>query len=184
MPAGDGLLLSHITVSVKIGHIDVAAPETELRMTQDDRAENCLLCTMEDAGPESVIFRDDLWAAEVVPGYEVPGWFILRARRHAERITGLDDDELASLAFRARDLVAAVSEVANAPATYLLIFGENYPHFHALIAARNADVPADRRGGDIMKLRLEQADPAAAIALVPAVRAAHQKRAAAKNSAG
>lgn len=153
-------------------------------MAHNGRPENCLLCTMEDAEPGSVIFRDDLWAAEVVPGYEVPGWFILRARRHAERITGLDDDELASLAFRARDLVGAVREVADAPATYLLVFGENYPHFHLLIAARNAEVPADRRGGDIMKLRLEQADPAAAMALVPAVRAAYQKLAAAQNSAG
>jgi len=153
-------------------------------VTQNDRVENCLLCAMEEADERSVVFRDNLWAAEVVPGYEVPGWFVLRARRHAERITGLDDDELASLAFRTRDLVAAVSEVMNAPATYLLAFGENYPHFHALVAARNSAVAADRRGGDIMKLRLEQADPAAAIALIPAVRASYQRLATAKNSVG
>ncbi len=153
-------------------------------MTQNDRVENCLLCAMEEADERSVVFRDNLWAGEVVPGYEVPGWFVLRARRHAERITGLDDDELASLAFRTRDLVAAVSEVMNAPATYLLVFGENYPHFHALVAARNYAVAVDRRGGDIMKLRLEQADPAAAIALIPAVRATYQRLATAKNSVG
>jgi hypothetical protein len=28
-------------------------------------------------------------AAEVAPGYEVPGWFFLRARRHAAKLTGL-----------------------------------------------------------------------------------------------
>ena len=47
------------------------------------------------------MFRDDLWAAEIVPGYDVPGLFILRARRHAERLTGLDDGELAAFARRA-----------------------------------------------------------------------------------
>lgn len=73
------------------------------------------------------MFRDDLWAAEIVPGYDVPGWFILRARRHAERLTGLDDGELAAFARRARDLIASVTEVTCAPATYLLVFGENYP---------------------------------------------------------
>ena len=42
--------------------------------------DDCLLCTMETADETSVVFRDPLWAAEVVPGYDVPGWFILRVR--------------------------------------------------------------------------------------------------------
>ena len=128
---------------------------------------------MEQAEDSRVLFRDRLWAAEVVPGYEVPGWFILRIRRHAERLGGLEDEELASFAFRARDLVAAVSRVTDAPATYLMMFGENYPHFHVLIAARGEEIAADRRTGDILKLRLEKADPEAAVALVPLIRRAY-----------
>jgi diadenosine tetraphosphate (Ap4A) HIT family hydrolase len=139
---------------------------------------DCLLCNTEQADAASVIFRDDLWAAEVVPGYDVPGWFILRARRHAERITGLNDAELSTFTRRARDLVAAVTDVTEAPATYLLVFGENYAHFHALIAARGADVPPERRAGNILQLRAESADPTAATALVPAVRSAYHKHAA------
>lgn len=135
---------------------------------------DCLICAMEDADDAVVVFRDELWAAEVVAGYEVPGWFFLRARRHAERLTGLNDAELTSFGPRARDLVEAVSQVLDAPATYLFVFGENYPHFHAVITARGADVPADRRNGDILRLRDERADPAAARALVPAVRAAYE----------
>jgi diadenosine tetraphosphate (Ap4A) HIT family hydrolase len=122
-------------------------------------AGGCLLCAMEQADEQAVVFRDPLWAAEVVPGYDVPGWFILRARRHAERITGLDPDELSTLGLRARDLVAAVTEVTGAPATYLMVFGENYPHFHVLVAARAAcsagwplrawpEQPARDRAGD------------------------------------
>ena len=114
---------------------------------------------MEGADESSVVFRDPLWAAEIVPGYDVPGWFILRARLHAERITGLDDEELSSFGRRARDLVAAVTDVTGAPATYLLVFGENYPHFHALIAARGHDVPPDLRAGNLLKLRAERHRP-------------------------
>jgi diadenosine tetraphosphate (Ap4A) HIT family hydrolase len=143
-------------------------------MTIREQVNECLLCSMEDADPGNVVFRDEWWAAEIVPGYEVPGWFILRARRHAERITGLNTEELAGFAYRARDLVAAVTRVTGAPATYLLVFGENYAHFHALITARGEQVPADRRGGNILQLRSEKADPGAAARLVPAVRNAYQ----------
>ena len=139
--------------------------------------DGCLLCTMEDADETSVVFRDPLWAAEIVPGYDVPGWLILRSRRHAERITGLDDEELSSYGRRARDLVAAVTEVTGAPATYLLVFGENYPHFHALIAPRGNDVPPDRRAGNILQLRADRADLAAAGKLVPPMRSAYARRA-------
>lgn len=139
-------------------------------MSDADRAPGCLLCSMEDADDSLVVFRDERWAAEIVSGYDVPGWVVLRARRHAERITGLDDDELATYGRRARDLVAAVSEATGAAATYQLVFGENYPHFHALIAARGDDVPPERRAGGIMQLRLERADLAASLSLVPAIR--------------
>ncbi|MFB7031953.1 MULTISPECIES: hypothetical protein [unclassified Streptomyces] len=110
----------------------------------------------------------------MVPGYDVPGWFVLRVRRHAERITGLDEDELASFGRRAHDLVAAVTEATGAPATYLMVFGENHPHFHVLITARGKDVPADRRSGNILRLLAERADPEAAVRLVPAVRRAYE----------
>ncbi len=137
----------------------------------------CLLCEMEQAAPSAVVFRDELWAAEVAPGYEVPGWFFLRVRRHAERLTGLDDAELSALGHRARDLVAAVTDATAAPATYLLHFGENYRHFHALVAARGADIPAGQRGGNILGLRPGHVDRAAAVALVPSVRAAYERTA-------
>jgi diadenosine tetraphosphate (Ap4A) HIT family hydrolase len=130
---------------------------------------------MDEAQDDVVVFRDELWAAEIVPGYEVPGWYILRVRRHAERITGLNDDELGTFSYRARDLVAAVTEVTGAEATYLLVFGESYPHFHVLVAPRGADIPPERRTGDILKVRLEHADPAGARRLLPAVRAAYAR---------
>lgn len=132
------------------------------------------MCGLEQSEETAVVFRDPLWSGEVVPGYDVPGWFVLRVRRHAERITGLDEAELTTFARRARDLVAAVTEVTGAPATYLLIFGENHPHFHVLVTARGDDVPADRRNGNILRLRTEHADPESAARLVPEVRRVYE----------
>jgi diadenosine tetraphosphate (Ap4A) HIT family hydrolase len=145
-----------------------------------ERSPGCLPCTLDEAGEETVVFRDELWAAQISPGYELPGWYILRVRRHAERLTGLNEAELGTLAYRARDLVAAVTEVTGADATYLFVFGENNPHFHALITPRGAQVPDDRRTGDILKLRLERPDPAGARQLLPAVRAAYTRAAASR----
>jgi diadenosine tetraphosphate (Ap4A) HIT family hydrolase len=146
-------------------------------VTVDGAAGSCLLCEMEHAARGTVVFRDELWAAEVAPGYEVPGWFFLRARRHAELLTGLDDAELSALGRRARDLVAAVTEATGAPATYLLHFGEKYRHFHALVAARGPEIPAGQRGGNILSLLPGHIDTAAAVALVPSVRAAYERQA-------
>lgn len=137
---------------------------------------DCPICGLEQADADTTVFCDERWAAHVVPGYDVPGWVILRVRRHAERITGLDADELATFAQRAQDLTAAVAEATAAPATYLMVFGENYPHFHALIAARGTDVPPELRGGNLVRLRTERADAAAALALIPPMRAAYQAR--------
>jgi len=67
--------------------------------------------------------------------------------------------------------------ITGAPATYLLHFGENYRHFHALVAARGADIPAGQRGGNILGLCPGHVDVAAAIALVPTVRASDERTA-------
>lgn len=134
---------------------------------------NCLICDLEDEDASTQIFADDLWAASIVPGYDVPGWYFLRARRHADRITGLDDQETATFGQRAKDMVAAVSTATGAEATYMFMFGESFPHFHVLITARGADIPPEQRAGEILKLRAEKADMEASKALVPAVRAAY-----------
>jgi diadenosine tetraphosphate (Ap4A) HIT family hydrolase len=135
----------------------------------------CLICSMEEGDPASRVFLDELWAAEVAPGYEVPGWFFLRARRHAERLTGLDDAETATFGRHARDLVSAVEQVTGAPAVYLLAFGESYPHFHALIAARGERVPPELRGGALLQLLATERDAPAAQALATDVGRAYQE---------
>lgn len=137
----------------------------------------CVPCRMENAEDAAVAFRDDLWACEVVPGYDIPGWFVLRVRRHALNIGGLSEAELATYARRLRDVVGAVGEVTGAPATYQLVFGEANPHFHSLIAPRGHDVPPEGRFGRILDQREHNIDRAAALALVPQVAQAYSRRA-------
>jgi diadenosine tetraphosphate (Ap4A) HIT family hydrolase len=134
----------------------------------------CLICSMEESDPAARVFLDELWAAEVAPGFEVPGWFFLRVRRHAEKLTGLDEAEAATFGRRAHDLVNAVERVTGAPAVYLLSFGENYRHFHALVAARGDEIPPESRGWGLLELLSEGRDVAAAQALAGDVRLAYE----------
>ena len=135
----------------------------------------CLICSMEEADPASRVFLDELWAAEVAPGFEVPGWFFLRARRHAEKLTGLDEEETAVFGRRAHDLVSAVERVTGAPAVYLLSFGENFRHFHALVAARGDQVPPEARGWALLQLLAGGRDVPAAQAVAGDVRLAYEE---------
>lgn len=139
------------------------------------RESACLICDQERATAALTVFQDDLWAAGVVTGYNVPGWIVLRLRRHRVGFQGLSSNDLATFGRRARDVTEALREVTGAPVTYLMIFGENAPHFHALIAPRTDDVAPDRRSGDILKLRHEVLDAAAALTLVPAIRDAYAR---------
>ena len=135
---------------------------------------DCLICRQEQVDPALTVFADDDWAAGIIEGFDVPGWVVLRLRRHAVGFQGLDDKELATFGRRARDLVLAVRAVTGSAATYLMIFGEANPHFHALITPRTAEVPADRRTGDILKLRHDHANLEVARAWVPKLRQAYE----------
>lgn len=143
---------------------------------------DCLICSLDQAPDSTRVFRDGLWAAEVVPGYEVPGWFFLRARRHAELITGLDDEELQTLGVRARDLTEAIAEVTGSEAVYAMSFGENYRHYHALITARGATVPPELRGGRIVGLLPQGVDREASLRLVQPVSEAYARIAEARRA--
>ncbi|RFA11122.1 hypothetical protein B7R54_06100 [Subtercola boreus] len=132
------------------------------------------MCSLERVDENSVVFRDDLWSCELPTGYEVPGWFFLRVRRHALGWHELTQAELDSLGQHLKDLTGAVADATGARATYAMNFGESYAHFHVLVAARGEDVPPERRGGNIVNLRGERLDRSAALELVPKVRAAYE----------
>lgn len=130
----------------------------------------CLICSQETESEAARVFTDDRWAADVVRGYEVPGWLILRLRRHAVGIEALTPEELAEFGVRVEHLARAVRRATNAVRTYLMVFGEANPHFHVLIVPRLEDTPPNRRLGDILKTRFELADRRASLDMVPILR--------------
>jgi diadenosine tetraphosphate (Ap4A) HIT family hydrolase len=135
--------------------------------------DSCLICATDEVDEAAVVFRDDLWACEIVDGFEVPGWFFLRARRHALGWSGLGTTELETFGRRVRDVVEAVGVATGARATYVMNFGEAYPHFHCVVTARGDEVPPEFRSGNILQLRRDKVDRGAALKLIPSVRAAY-----------
>ena len=132
----------------------------------------CIICRLDQAPDEAVVFRDGDWACEVAPGFEVPGWYFLRLRRHALGWGELAPGELTRFGPVARDLMLALEHAFDAPARYLMTFGEAYPHFHCVVTVRTDDIPPESRSGRILDLLASRLDRTAALAHVPAVRAA------------
>jgi diadenosine tetraphosphate (Ap4A) HIT family hydrolase len=153
----------------------VTAPLTDGRRFPDGSVTDpaqCLICHLDWAPDEAAVFRDAGWACEIAPGFEVPGWYFLRLRRHALGWGGLEEEELKSFGPLVKDLMTALELAFDAPARYLMTFGEAYPHFHAVITVRSDDIPPESRSGNILALRESRRDRDAAVARVPAVRAA------------
>lgn len=132
---------------------------------------DCLPCTLENVDPAAVVYRDDTWACEVVDGYEVPGWYFVRLRRHSEGWDGLTPDEAAGFGTVSQRVVQAIQKVTGAPTVYFMSFGENYPHFHFLVIARPEGLPAESRGAAILATRAENLDRDAALQVAADVRA-------------
>ena len=133
---------------------------------------HCLICHLDEAPDEAIVFRDQDWACEIAPGFEVPGGYFLRLRRHALGWAALEQPELTAFGPVARDLMGALDRAFGAPACYLMTFGEAYPHFHAVVTVRTEDVPPESRSGNILTLLATRVDRVAALRHVPAVREA------------
>lgn len=131
---------------------------------------DCLPCDLESAHADAVVYRDSDWACEVAQGYEVPGWYVLRARRHAEGWDGLTAVEAAGFGVVSQRVSRAVQAATGAPTVYFLSFGENYPHLHFLVIARPPDLAPDLRGAAILSLRAEHRDTPASLVTASAVR--------------
>ena len=144
---------------------------------------SCLPCDLENADAAYVVFRDDTWSCEAAAGYDVPGWFILRLRRHAEGWSGPTAEELAGFGSISQRLVAAITEATDSTGAYFMSFGENYPHFHFLVTARPADLAPEYKSANILGLRAELADREAALKVAADVRAAFERQNAAQASA-
>jgi diadenosine tetraphosphate (Ap4A) HIT family hydrolase len=130
----------------------------------------CLPCDLEAADPAAIIYRDANWSCEIADGYDVPGWYILRLRRHAEGWSEPTAEELADFGPISQLVANAIQSATGATGVYFMSFGENYPHFHFLVIARDTDLPLESRGAAILGRRTTDRDPETALALGARVR--------------
>jgi diadenosine tetraphosphate (Ap4A) HIT family hydrolase len=135
---------------------------------------DCVVCAQEHAAAADIVVAGPRWGASVFPGYEVPGWVVLRLRRHVPTLRELSTAQARDFGEQARRLAAAIEHVTGAPRTYLMIFGEAHAHFHALLAPRTDDVAPEFRGARILDLRTRSADLDRSRALAAQIRAAHE----------
>ena len=131
---------------------------------------DCLPCDLEAAESAAILYRDNNWSCEIADGYDVPGWFILRLRRHAEGWTGPTAEELSDFGPISQKVATAIQTATGATGVYFMSFGENYPHFHFLLMARDADLPPESRGAAILGLRADGRNRAASLAIGQKVR--------------
>jgi diadenosine tetraphosphate (Ap4A) HIT family hydrolase len=112
-----------------------------------------------------------------VPGFEVPGWVVVRVRRHTIGWPGLDEAERARVGDALAETVAAVRTATGVDKVYVLTFGEAFPHFHALVAPRPDDLPVELRLGRILDRREHDLDVPAAREVAARVRTAYEQQA-------
>ena len=132
--------------------------------------EGCVPCALEDASPEAIVLRDEIWSCEIPPNLEAPGWYFLRLRRHAEGWTGLTADEAAGFGAVSQRLEAAIRAATGVEKVYFMSFGENHPHFHYLVIARPLDLEPAARGAAIVSHFSEFRDPGASLEVAAHVR--------------
>lgn len=132
----------------------------------------CMPCALEEAAPAAIVYRNDSWSCEMVDGYDVPGWFVLRLRRHAEGWESLTPEELAEFGGIAQLISSALVTGVDAAGAYFMSFGENYKHFHFLVIARPHDLSPELRGASILQQVASDRDREAALVAAGQVREA------------
>lgn len=86
------------------------------------------------------------------PGIGVPGWTMLQTQRHVAGPAHFDDGEAASFGPTLRHLERVLEELTGALRIYTAAMGESFPHFHAHMVPRYAQMPNDASAWDVFDL--------------------------------
>lgn len=111
---------------------------------------NCGICqfaTGEKPVHGGVVFENDLWLIRhAPPPFGVPGWMTLQSQRHSPGIAHFDDAEAANFGLALRHFERVLEEVTGAQKIYTVSMNESFPHFHAHLVPRYAEMPRNARG--------------------------------------
>jgi diadenosine tetraphosphate (Ap4A) HIT family hydrolase len=124
----------------------------------DQQVGKCLACDVV-AGrvvpPGGVILDDGLWIVDhSTSPVLLPGFLIVKPKRHVESIADLTADEAAALGPLLRRVLAAVNGALGAERVYVTSFGEAVRHVHWYIVPRYAGMPA--KGPEVIRMMFEE----------------------------
>jgi diadenosine tetraphosphate (Ap4A) HIT family hydrolase len=98
---------------------------------------------------------DGLWVVDhSTSPVLLPGFLIVKPKRHVESIGELTVDEASSLGPLLTRAVAAVSGALGAERVYVTSFGEVFRHVHWYIVPRYAGMPAT--GPEVIRMMFEE----------------------------
>jgi diadenosine tetraphosphate (Ap4A) HIT family hydrolase len=107
---------------------------------------SCLACDVIDGrvvAPGGVILDDGLWLVDhSTSPVLLPGFLIIKPRRHVEGIAELTTEEAAALGPLLRRVCRAVMEALRPERVYVCSFGEAVRHLHWYVVPRYAGMPA------------------------------------------
>ena len=129
----------------------------------------CEVCRQERE-TASWIYQNELWSLGGPSWASMPGYFILQLRRHAEGLEELSDAEAESLGPLVKRISRVTREVLGYPKTYLVFFGERYPHVHFAVVAVRDDLPEEHRGPGVLAYAQTFDDLPEAVRVADAVR--------------
>lgn len=119
----------------------------DLAENEPDYLAGCLACdvlTGHVRPPGGVIHEDDLWMLDhSTSPILLPGFLILKPKRHVEHIGDLSPAELESFARMLGLGCRAVSRVLAAEKVYACSFGEGIKHIHFYLVPRTRGMPPD-----------------------------------------
>jgi len=122
--------------------------------TYDSSCGVCKLGAGETPVPGGVVYEDDLWLLRHAPApYGVAGWMTLQSQRHTPGIAHFDDVEATRFGPALRHFERVLEQVTGALRIYTVSMNESFPHFHAHLVPRYAQMPKDARGYAVYALQ-------------------------------
>ena len=109
----------------------------------DDSCRFCLAEADSAACSELGMFQNADWALDL-DDRGIPGWFLLRSRRHVEGFESLSETESGSFGPTLTLTLGAIRSSYPCGPIYLVSFGETFPHFHMLLSARPRELDPAR----------------------------------------
>ena len=103
--------------------------------------------------PAEICFENELWHVRHMGApYGVPGWMMLITNRHVAGPWEFSDQEAASLGPTVRHLSRVLKDVTGALRIYSAWMGESWPHFHAHLVPRLAEMPKGAKAWSVFDL--------------------------------